>query len=116
MLTKQLKALSAVFVLLVGITACSSTGYSTKTNLVVPKTIRVATNIPPGFVAYVPRFVESLQARGFSVGNTNDPRALELRFEHSDSVMNLSVSAGLWNQGIPVLTASATNSGWGTAR
>lgn len=114
MFAKHLKV-ALFFALLVCITACSTAGYSSKSNLIVPKTVRIAANIPPGLVAYVPRFVESLQARGFSVGNTNDPRALVLRFEHNDSVMNLSVSAGLWSQGVPVLTASATNSGWGTA-
>lgn len=98
-----------------GLVSCSSTGYATKSDLTAPRTIRAPTHIPPGLVAYVPRFVESLEARGFAVGRTTDPNALELRFEHNDSVMNLSVSAGLWRQGVPILTASATNSGWGTA-
>lgn len=63
----------------------------------------------------MPRFVALLESKGFAVGETSDPRALELRLEHNDSVMNLSVSASLWRQGVPVLSASATNSGWGTA-
>jgi hypothetical protein len=99
---------------LFGLVGCSSTGYSTTTNLVVPKTIRTPTNIPPEIVPYVPRFVELIQANGFSVGKTNDPRALDLVFEFNPSVVNLRFSVGLWRQGIPILSASATNSGWGT--
>ena len=60
-------------------------------------------------------YVEALQAKGFTVGKTEDPRALELVFEFNGNPFNLRVSAGLWRQGIPVLTGSATNSGWGTA-
>lgn len=94
---------------------CSSTGYSTKTNLVAPKTIRAPASIPPEIVPYVPRFVELLQAKGFAVGKTDDPKALDLVFEFNPNPFNLRVSAGLWRQGVPVLSASATNSGWGTA-
>jgi len=94
---------------------CSSTGHSTKTNLVAPRTIRAPASIPPEIVPYVPRFVELLQAKGFAVGKTDDPRALDLVFEFNSNPFNLRVSAGLWRQGIPVLSASATNSGWGTA-
>ena len=97
------------------IPACSSAGFSTKQTLTAPRTIKAPTYIPPGMVPYVPRFTALLEAKGFVVGKTDDPQALELRFEHNDSVMNLSVSASLWRQGVPVLSASATNSGWGTA-
>ena len=99
---------------LIGIVSCSSTGYVTKSNLVVPKTIKSPDNIPPAIVPYVPKFVDLLQEEGFSVGKTDDPRALNLVFEYNPNPFNLTVSVGLWRQGIPVLSASATNSGWGT--
>ena len=35
--------------------------------------------------------------------------------EFNGNPFNLRVSASLWREGIPILTASATNSGWGTA-
>ena len=101
--------------LILTLTSCSSTGQTIKQSVVAPKTIRSPSSIPPGLVPYVPSFVASLESKGFIVGSTSDPRALELRFEHNDSVMNLSVSASLWRQGVPVLSASSTNSGWGTA-
>lgn len=94
---------------------CSSTGYSTRESLAVPRTIRAPASIPPEIVSYVPRYVEALQAKGFSVGKTSDPRALDLVFEFNGNPFNLRVAAGLWRQGVPVLTASASNSGWGTA-
>lgn len=97
------------------VAGCSSTGYATKESLVVPRTIRAPTSIPAEVVPYVPRYVEALQAKGFVVGKTGDPRALDLVFEFNGNPFNLRVSAGLWRQGIPVLTGSATNSGWGTA-
>jgi hypothetical protein len=106
LLKRQGIVLLLLFVLL-GIAGCSSTGYSTKTNLVAPKTIRAPASIPPEIVPYVPRFVELLQAKGFSVGRTDDPKALDLVFEFNSNPFNLRVSAGLWRQGIPVLSASA---------
>ena len=105
-----------LFLLLVfGLTGCSSTGYSTKTNLVVPATIRSPENIPSELVQFVPRFVDVLQENGFAVGETEDPRALDLVMEFDGNPFKLRVSASLWREGIPILTASATNSGWGTA-
>ena len=96
-------------------TGCSSTGYSTQTDLVVPVTIRSPQNIPAELVQYLPRFVDMLQKRGFAVGETEDPRALDLMFEFNGNPFNLRVSASLWREGVPILTAGATNSGWGTA-
>jgi hypothetical protein len=109
------KAILATTFLVAAMAGCSSAGYSTKSSLVVPKTIRTPANIPPEVVPYVPRYIEALQAKGFAVGKTNDPRALDLVFEFNGNPFNLRVSAGLWNQGIPVLTGSATNPGWGAA-
>ena len=106
---------AVVIALLLSAAGCSSTGYATKESLVVPHTIRAPASIPPEVVPYVPRYVEALQAKGFAVGKTDDPRALELVFEFNGNPFNMRVAAGLWRQGIPVLTGSATNPGWGTA-
>lgn len=40
---------------------------------------------------------------------------MDLVFEFNGNPFNLRVSAGLWREGVPILTASSTNSGWGTA-
>lgn len=116
-MSRNVASFIAVGIVLFGLSmaACSSTGYSTRASLVVPRTIRAPANIPPEIVPYVPRFVEALRARGFAVGKTDDSRALDLVFEFNGNPFNLRVSAGLWNQGVPVVTGSATNSGWGTA-
>lgn len=114
----QLKRYGTFFLvtlLLFGLIGCSSTGYSTKASLVVPKTIRSPANIPPKLAPYVPRFVAVLQQNGFVVGRTKDPRALDLVFEFNGNPFNLRVSVSLWREGVPILSASATNSGWGTA-
>lgn len=106
-----------LFVLLLmslALAACSTTGYSTKASLQIPRVIRAPSAIPPELVPHAARFVELLQAKGFSVGRTDDPRALDLIFEFNGNPFNLRVSVGLWREGIPVLSASATNSGWGT--
>jgi hypothetical protein len=110
---KKLRWLASGLVAL-ALAACSSTGYVVKTPITVPRTIRAPASIPPEVVPYVPQFVAALQAKGFTVGKTNDPRALDLVFEFNGNPFNLRVSAGLWRQGIPVLTGSSTNSGWGT--
>jgi hypothetical protein len=105
----------ALLVLFFGLMGCSSTGYSTKTSLVAPKTIRSPVNIPPELAPYAPRFVAMLEENGFTVGRTEDRRALELMFDFNGNPFNLRVSVGLWREGVPILSASATNSGWGTA-
>jgi len=46
---------------------------------------------------------------------SNDPHAMELRLDFNGNPFNLRVGAALWHDGVPILTASATNSGWGTA-
>lgn len=71
----------------------SSSGFSTKSNLVVPRTIRAPSDVPPEVAQYAPRFVESLQDVGFLVGETEDPRALDLVFEFNGNPFNLRVSA-----------------------
>ncbi len=111
----QRRAFLLVPLCILALIGCSSTGYSTKSNLVSPRTIRSPASIPPEIIPYVPRFVELLQAKGFVVGKTDDPHALELIFEFNGNPFNLRVSAGLWREGIPILSASATNAGWGTA-
>ena len=97
------------------LTACSTTGFSSNSNLIAPKTIKSPTSIPPEIAPYVPEFIDMLKAKGFAVGETNDPRSLVLYFEFNPNPFNLRVSAGLMQEGVPVLSASATNSGWGTA-
>ena len=109
--TKNLFTVSLVAAL---VAACSTTGYSTKAGRSAPSLVRAADTIPPEVVPYVPRFVEALEERGFTVGKTTDPDALELKFEFNPNPHNLRVTASLWQHGLPVLTASAMNPGWGT--
>jgi len=115
MLLKRYRIFFLLSLLTFGLIGCSSTGYSIKTSLVVPKTIRSPANISPELVPYVPRFIAILQQNGFAVGRTQDPRALDLVLEFNGNPFNLRVSASLWREGIPILSASATNPGWGTA-
>jgi hypothetical protein len=95
--------------------SCSTTGLVTSGSLVVPRTISVAPDVHPEIAPYVPEFVDALKAQGFRVGETSDPDALLLRFEFNPNPFNLRVAASLVHRGVPVLTTSATNPGWGTA-
>lgn len=97
------------------VASCSSTGHTIDSKIVVPKTVRMATSIHPEIVAYVPEFVDALKAVGLDVGETANPDALELKFEFNPNPFNIRVAASLWQRGLPVLSASATNPGWGTA-
>ena len=115
-MSKKYYSVSLVLFLLVfNFTGCSSTGYSTQSDLVVPVTIRSPKEVHAELVQYLPTFVNLLQQKGFAVGETQDPRALGLVFEFNGNPFNLWVSASLWRDGVPILTAGATNSGWGTA-
>lgn len=111
---KRRNIISLLLFIALGFVGCSSTGYSTKSGIIVPKTIRAPASISVEVAPYVPRFVGLLQENGFAVGKTNDPRALDLVFEFNSNPFNLRVSAGLWREGIPILSATATNPGWGT--
>ena len=95
--------------------ACSSTGFVTRSDLSVPRTVRLQTTLDPEVAPYTPRFVAALESHGFRVGKSDNPHALELRLDFNGNVFNMRVAAGLWHDGVPILTASATNSGWGTA-
>lgn len=62
----------------------------------------------------LPELVGMLQSVGLSVGQTEDPEALELQLNYNPNPFNLRVSASLLHDGVPVLRASSTNTGWGT--
>lgn len=56
-----------------------------------------------------------MEALGFRIAPTDDPNALQLRLEFNPNIMNMRVSAALWQNGVPIVAADAANSGWGTA-
>lgn len=104
-----------IVLLLVSLVAsCSTTGYSTRQTMVVPRTVAPPTNVHPEVLPYVPEFVDALQRAGFTFGPTTDPDALSLQVEFNPNPLNIRVSASLIQHGVPILSTSATNSGWGT--
>jgi hypothetical protein len=105
----------AFIVIFMALPSCSTTGFVTQGSLILPRTVSVAPGVHPEVAPYVPQFVDALREHGFTVGETSDPDALVLQLEFNPNPFNLRVSASLLQRGIPVLTASATNSGWGTA-
>lgn len=107
------KAGAVVIALLLA--SCAATGYVSKGDVSAPRTVTIQKDIDPEVAPYVPKFVAILAAAGLKVGPSDDKHALELRFDFNGNPFNLRVGASLWQDGVPVLTASATNSGWGTA-
>ena len=95
--------------------ACASTGYVITSDLTVPKTVTLANSLDTEVAPYAPRFISILVQHGFAVGTSNDPHAMELRLDFNGNPFTMRVGAALWHDGAPILTASATNSGWGTA-
>ncbi|HEX4954047.1 MAG TPA: PEGA domain-containing protein [Thermoanaerobaculia bacterium] len=100
-------------VLLVPLLACSSTSYSIKETIVVPREVRPPQLVPPDLTPYVPRFIDVLQDAGFSVQQTDDPRALQLWLNFDPDPWNMRVTVSLVRDGAPILTAEARNAGWG---
>jgi len=94
---------------------CAATGYVSKGDISVPRTVTIQRDIHPEVAPYVPKFVAILETTGLKVGSSDDKHALELRFDFNGNPFDLRVGASLWQDGVPILTASATNSGWGTA-
>ena len=95
--------------------ACSTTGFSTKSDVIAPRIVKAPSSVNPEVIPYLPRLVDALQKAGFIVGKTDNPNALELKLEFNPNPFNMRVSASLWQDGVPLLSASATNPGWGTA-
>ena len=102
-------------VTVVVLSACASTGYVSTFTISVPKTVTLSTALDPEVAPFAPRFIAILAQHGFVVGNSNDPHAMQLRLDFNGNPFNMRVGAALWHDGAPILTASATNSGWGTA-
>lgn len=111
-----LRIRSALIVVLISVfmASCSTTGFSTKSSLLVPRVVAPPTNVHPEVAPYVPAFVDALQSAGFAVGSTSDSDALSLKIEFNPNPFNIRVSASLEQHGVPVLSVSATNPGWGT--
>ena len=97
------------------VASCSTTAFSTKGFLVVPRVVVPPSNVHPEVAPYVPEFVDALQAAGFTVGPSSDPDALSLKVEFNPNLFNIRVAASLEQHGVAVLSVSATNPGWGTA-
>jgi hypothetical protein len=97
------------------LTACTSTGSVVTTDITVTKTVTLQTPMDPEVAIYAPRFISALEKQGFKVGESKDPHAMQLRLDFNGNLFNTRVAAELWHDGAPILTASATNSGWGTA-
>jgi hypothetical protein len=115
----RIRGLSVLAVLMIVsgvlLSGCSSTGTVSKSSIVAPQTVQAPENVHPEVAPYVPNFVEALVAAGFDVGITTDPNALQLKIEFNPNVFNIRVAASLMQRGVPIVTASATNPGWGTA-
>lgn len=99
----------------VALSGCSSTGTASRSLIVAPQTIKAPEDVHPEVAPYVPDFIEALRGAGFNVGPTTDPNALHLKVEFNPNVFNIRVAALLTQHGVPILSASATNPGWGTA-
>ena len=111
----HLKIVLLISIYSVAIAACSTTGFTTSRDLVVPRTVAAPTNIPAEIAPYVVKFADALESAGFKIGETDDPDALRLQMEFNPNPFNTRVSALLIHHQVPVLSASATNPGWGTA-
>lgn len=100
---------------LVLVTACSSSGNIVSRPVTAPRTVNPPESVHPDLAPYLPIFISAVEALGFHVATTTDPRALQLKIGFNPSVMNMRVSAALWQNAAPIVTADAANSGWGTA-
>jgi S1-C subfamily serine protease len=106
---------AVLMAVLVGLSGCSSVGYSTSKRISAPKVVKAPSSVPGQLTSYLPRFTDALEKHGFTVGQTDDPQALQLKLAFNRNPFNLQVKAYLWQNGTVVLSAEATNSGWGTA-
>jgi hypothetical protein len=110
----RIRAAAAMGVLAALLAACSTTGSVVTTDISVANTVTLQSPIDPEVATYASKFIAALERQGFKVGETENAHAMQLRLAFNGDPFDTRVAAELWHDGVPILTASATNSGWGT--
>ncbi len=112
---KRMAVAASLILIAIGTSACSSTGHNVAPEITAPRTARHPASLDSRLAPHYHLFVSILQSNGFEVGQTDDPRALELKFvlDRNPSVLELFVS--LLQEGTPLLSARGSNSEGRTA-
>lgn len=99
----------AACILMCTFAGCStlSSGSNAAAEYSVPQVVAPPDAVPPELEPYEPRFEEMLVYRGFKVGATTDPHALQLKLEYDGDPANAKVAAYLIQDGKPVVTAAS---------
>lgn len=87
--------------------ATSTVSSNVEGNLSVPQVVSSPEDVPEELQPYVPRFDEMLVFRGFKLGTTKDPQALQFHLEIGGLPTQATVTAYLTQSGRTILTASA---------
>lgn len=91
------------------VNSCSTTKQTPAPHIVAPVTVRGSSSVPKELAPYLPLYVAALRRNGFSFGDTNDPRALELALTFEDLSSHIKLSATLNRNGTPILGVFIAN-------
>jgi len=95
------------------ITSCASTAKVSVDQLTAPRTISVS-GATGEAASYVDELVKPLTSRGFVVGTTTDPSAIQVIIEFDPNVFHTEFVVKLRQKGKIIAETQASNSGWGT--
>ena len=97
----------------VWLTGCASKAYSVGGTHEIPGIIKLP-NLRGEVAQFSDDFTDPFIARGFSFGESDDPRAAELVVRFNPNPFNTEFDVSLLQQGRVLLNSTASNKGWGT--
>ena len=93
-----LATITCQVLIVIGASACSSTGHNVESEIIAPKTVQHTTSLDSRIAPHYHLFVSILESNGFDVGQTDDPRAMQLKIELVRNPSVLEVEASLWQE------------------
>jgi hypothetical protein len=108
---ESMAATICLIFIVIGMSACSSTSQNIASDITVPKTVRHTASLDSRLAPHYHLFVSILQSNGFDVGQTADPRALELRLELDRNPSVLELDASLLQEGTALISARGATDG-----
>lgn len=76
---------------------------------IVSQTVNTPKDVPKELENYAPWFEQQLETRGFLVGNTNNPHAMQLQLLYSDTPQDLKITVHLLLNNAVVLRVISSN-------
>ena len=102
-----------VMILLSGCTSTSTGSFASTSGRANGATVSVSAPAGSSSALYLPKLVAVLRKHGFTVVATGQKAEYSAEFEMNAGVWNVQCTINLLQRGVPVISASNLNPGWG---